>query len=166
MLAAPAGAAAYAATAHISAAVIVGLSFLFGGLMFGPDLDTVSRQYSRWGVLRLLWFPYRNFFKHRSRFSHGLMLGALLRVFYFAGVVTLAIFSIAYIYASYSGGRLPRPSDVALVWRPIGGFVNSYLGGSDFYLLSFVGIWIGAASHTFTDVAGSFIKTGRVVKFL
>ena len=166
MLAAPAAAAAYAATGHFSAAVIVGLSFLFGGLMFGPDLDTVSRQYSRWGLLRWLWFPYRSFFKHRSRFSHGLILGALLRVFYFAGILTLVIFLAAYVYESYTGGRLPRPGDIATVWRPIGGFVNAYLGGSDFYLLGFIGVWIGAASHTFTDLAGSFIKTGRVAKFL
>src|SRR5438128_83280 len=149
MLAAPAAAAAYAATARLSSAVMVGLSFLFGGLMFGPDLDTVSRQYSRWGLLRWLWFPYRNFFKHRSRFSHGLMLGALLRVFYFAGMVTLSIFVVVYIYASYTGGRMPRPADIPLVWSPIGRFVTSYLGGGDFYLLSFVGLWIGAASHTF-----------------
>jgi uncharacterized metal-binding protein len=166
MLAAPAGAAAYAATGHAYAALIVGLSFLFGGLMFGPDLDTVSRQYSRWGVLRVLWFPYRSFFKHRSRFSHGLILGALLRVFYFAGILTLLVFVVAYAYASYTGGRLPKPSDIALVWAPIGRFVNTYLGGTDFYVLGFIGVWIGAASHTFTDLAGSFIKTGRVAKFL
>jgi len=166
MLAAPAAAAAYAATRHVSAAVIVGAAFLFGGLMFGPDLDTVSRQYSRWGVLRFLWFPYRSFFSHRSRFSHGLVLGALLRVFYFAGVVTLVAFAAAYVYATYTGGRLPRVSDISVVWRPIGSFVNGYLGGSEFYLLAFVGIWLGAASHTFTDLAGSFIKTGKVAKFL
>jgi len=166
MLAAPAAAAAYAATGHAAAAVIVGVSFLFGGLMFGPDLDTVSRQYSRWGVLRFLWFPYRSFFSHRSRFSHGLILGALLRVFYFAGVLTLLAFVVAYLYASYTGGRLPRLNDISTVWQPIGRFVHSYLGGSEFYLLAFVGLWLGAASHTFTDLAGSFIKTGKVAKFL
>ena len=166
MLAAPSAAAAYAATWHVSAAVIVGVSFLFGGLMFGPDLDTVSRQYSRWGFLRWLWFPYRSFFKHRSRFSHGLILGALLRVFYFAGVVTLVAFVGAYLYASSIGGRMPRFDDISNVWRPIGGFVKSYLGGAEFYVLTFVGVWFGAASHTFTDLAGSFIKTGRIAKFL
>jgi len=166
MLAVPAAAAAYAATRHLSAAVIVGLAFLFGGLMFGPDLDTVSRQYSRWGIFRFLWLPYRSFFKHRSHFSHGLILGALLRVFYFAGAVTLVVFCAAYVYASYTGGRLPRLNDISLVWGPIGAFVNAYFGGSEFYLLSFVGVWLGAASHTFTDLAGSFVKTGRVSKFL
>jgi uncharacterized metal-binding protein len=166
MLAAPAAAAAYAGTWHASAALIVGLSFLFGGLMFGPDLDTVSRQYSRWGLLRWLWFPYRSFFKHRSRFSHGLILGALLRVFYFAGVITLVVFVLGYVYATYAGGRMPQLADINTVWRPVGGFVNSYLGGGEFYLLSFVGLWIGAASHTLTDIAGSFVKTGRVSKLL
>ncbi|HEV7701710.1 MAG TPA: metal-binding protein [Pyrinomonadaceae bacterium] len=165
LLAVPAGLSAYIVTKSIPAAVIVGLAFVFGGLMFGPDLDTVSRQYSRWSFLRFLWFPYRSFFKHRSRFSHGLILGALLRVFYFAGVVTLVIFVAAYLYASYSGGRLPGSSDIATIWRPIDAFVSGRLG-EHFYALSFVGIWLGAASHTFTDVAGSFIKTGRVAKFL
>lgn len=166
MLAAPAAAAAYAATSRVSAAVVVGLSFLFGGLMFGPDLDTVSRQYSRWGVVRWLWFPYRSFFSHRSRFSHGLLFGALLRVFYFAGTVMLVAFCTACVWSVCTGGRLPGLNDIPTIWRPIGGFVNSYLGGSEFYVLSFIGVWVGAASHTFTDLAGSFIKTGRVAKFL
>jgi uncharacterized metal-binding protein len=30
----------------------------------------------------------------------------------------------------------------------------------------FAGLWIGAASHTLTDIAGSFIKTGRITDFL
>ena len=166
MLAAPSAAAAYAATGRVSAALIVGISFVFGGLMFGPDLDTVSRQYSRWGFLRFLWFPYRSFFSHRSRFSHGLIFGALLRVLYFAGVITLVTFCTVYAYESYFGGRLPRPADIPVVWAPIGSFVTNHLGGSEFYLLAFIGVWLGAASHTFTDLAGSFIKTGRVAKFL
>lgn len=33
--------------------------FLFGGLMFGPDLDIYSRQYQRWGFLRFIWLPYQ-----------------------------------------------------------------------------------------------------------
>jgi uncharacterized metal-binding protein len=164
-LAAPASAASYLMTRDLTSSVILGIAFVFGGLMFGPDLDTVSRQYSRWGFLRVLWLPYRRFFKHRSRFSHGLLLGALLRVFYFSGVVTLVVFGGAYIYASYSGGRLPHLGYIANVWQPIGEFVREHFG-ENFYLFSFLGLWFGAASHTFTDMAGSFIKTGRVAKFL
>ncbi len=165
LLAAPTFAAAYVVTRNLLASSIVAGAFVFGGLMFGPDLDTVSRQYSRWSFLKVLWLPYRSFFKHRSRFSHGLIFGALLRVFYFVGVITLIGLAAAAVYASYSGGRPPRLDDIADVWRPIGAFVHSHLG-DNFYLLGFLGLWFGAASHTFTDMAGSFIKTGKLAKFL
>ena len=157
LLAVPAFAAGYLFTHNAASAVVVGAAFIFGGLMFGPDLDTVSRQYSRWFILRFLWFPYRSFFKHRSRFSHGLIFGALIRVVYFMGVVTAAAFLAAYIYAASSGGKLPLLVDFARVWQPIGEFIRERFGE---YFLPFVflGLWFGAASHTFTDMAGSFIK--------
>jgi len=161
LLAVPAFAVAYSVTRDIGAASVVALGFLFGGLMFGPDLDTVSRQYSRWFIFRFLWFPYRSFFKHRSRFSHGLIFGALIRVLYFMGVVTLIAFLAAYAFAAFRGGVLPSIFDFASLWRPIGEAV-----GRNFLVLSFIGLWLGAASHTFTDMAGSFVKTGRIAKFL
>jgi uncharacterized metal-binding protein len=165
LLATPAFAGVYFITGNFTAAFVVAAAFVFGGLMFGPDLDTVSRQYTRWSVFRVLWLPYRSFFKHRSRFSHGLIFGALIRVFYFCGVVTLVVFAITYCYAAYTGGKAPGLDDIAVVWRPIDGLARRNLG-RNFYLVGFVGIWLGAASHTFTDLAGSFIKTGRIGKFL
>jgi uncharacterized metal-binding protein len=165
LLAVPAFAAAYAATRSFSASMVVAVAFIFGGLMFGPDLDTVSRQYSRWSVFRLLWFPYKSFFKHRSRFSHGLIFGAFFRAVYFMGILTLAAFVAAYIYATYSGGKLPGLLDFAHIWQSVGDFTRAQCG-EHFLLMLFIGLWLGAASHTFTDMAGSFIKTGRVAKFL
>jgi uncharacterized metal-binding protein len=165
LLAAPAFAVTWVATGSVSASVTVAAAFVFGGLMFGPDLDTVSRQYSRWFVFRFLWLPYRSFFKHRSRFSHGLIFGALLRVIYFMGVLTLAAFIAWTVWAILSGGIRPDAQLFTNAWSKIGGFVRLNLGG-DFLLLVFLGLWVGAASHTFTDMAGSFIKTGRVAKFL
>ena len=38
------------------------------------------------------WYPYQVFFKHRSRWSHGLIFGTFLRVVYFVGVMTLLVF--------------------------------------------------------------------------
>jgi uncharacterized metal-binding protein len=165
LLAAPAFAVTYLFTRNAGSAALVAAAFVFGGLMFGPDLDTVSRQYSRWLFLRVLWLPYRNFFTHRSRFTHGLIFGAFLRVFYFCGVLTLVGFFVAYAFAAYSGGHAPGIDDIRHVWRPVGDTIAHVFGGN-FYLLGFLGIWFGAASHTFTDMAGSFIKTGRVAKFL
>lgn len=164
ILAVPAFAAAYAATKSFSMAAVVATAFVFGGLMFGPDLDTVSRQYSRWRILRFLWFPYRRFFKHRSRFSHGLIFGAFGRVVYFMGVLTVIAFSAAYVYAAYVGGKLPSLTEFARIWKTIGESTRANFG-DHFFLVVFAGLWLGAASHTLTDVAGSFIKTGRREKF-
>ncbi len=132
--------------------------------MFGPDLDIVSRPYSRWGPMRAIWLPYRYFFPHRSRFSHGLVLGALIRVIYFLGVVTIFLLLIAYVYQAGQEGRLPGPSDIILAWAPVGNTMRGYFG-ENVLILVFAGLWVGAASHTITDLAGSFIKTGRAGKF-
>ena len=165
LLAVPAFAGSYAVTKSISAAAVVAAAFIFGGLTFGPDLDTVSRQYSRWGVFRGIWFPYRSFFKHRSRFSHGLVFGALFRAIYFMGIVTLVVFLGAFAYAWLGGGGTGSLLNIAHVWQPVGEFTRRGLG-ENFLLLIFIGLWLGAASHTFTDMAGSFVKTGRVSDFL
>jgi len=165
LLAIPAAVVGYLATGDPASAVVVAAAFIFGGLMFGPDLDTASRQYSRWFFFRFLWFPYRSFFKHRSRFSHGLVLGALIRVVYLLGAITLAAFLAVYVYTAYSGGKLAGFNEFTGAWRQIGRFTRDNFG--EFFLLFvFLGLWLGAASHTFTDMAGSFIKTGRVAKFL
>ena len=165
ILAIPAFVGTYVITRSSSAAATVCSAFVFGGIMFGPDLDTVSRQYSRWLFLRFIWMPYRWCFNHRSRFSHGLILGALLRVIYFMGISTLLLFIAAVIWTSITGGRQLVFSDLTATWRTIGEFIRFHLG-EDFLLLIFLGLWLGAASHTFTDMAGSFIKTGRIAKFL
>lgn len=56
--------------------------FFFSGLMFGPDLDIYSIQFKRWGIFRYLWLPYQKLLSHRSFFSHGLIIGTIIRVIY------------------------------------------------------------------------------------
>jgi uncharacterized metal-binding protein len=165
LLAAPVAAVVYSTTRDIGITAAVAASFLFGGLMFGPDLDTVSKQYSRWRFLRPLWFPYRTAFKHRSRWSHGLVFGTLFRVIYFLGVVTLAAYLAFLTNALIVGGDVPHLSVFTNAWQQFGGYIR---GGFGEYFLAavFVGMWAGAASHTFTDMAGTYIKTGRVTDFL
>ena len=141
-------------------AMVATVGFLFGGFMFGPDLDTTSKQYSRWKVFRLLWFPYRTFFKHRSRWSHGLIFGTFLRVVYFMGMATCVAFLGACAYASFAGGGAPAIWDFASAWKIMRGYSDSVLGVYGVLGL-FVGMWLGAASHTFTDIAITYIKTGR-----
>jgi uncharacterized metal-binding protein len=162
---APVFAAAWKLTANVSAASSITIAFLFGGLMFGPDLDTMSKQYTRWSFFRFLWYPYQTCFKHRSRWSHGLIFGTLIRVVYFIGVLTIVSFLAAYVLAIYTGGDLPRLIEFTQTWRQIGDYVRQNLGEYAFVSI-FIGLWLGAASHTLTDIAGSFVKTGRITEFL
>jgi uncharacterized metal-binding protein len=133
--------------------------------MFGPDLDTMSKQYSRWGILRPFWIPYRSFFKHRSRWSHGLTFGTLFRVIYFLGVTTILIFASAYAASYLLGNSLPDAFAFTREWTTAGAFFSSTFG-REFLPASFIGMWLGAASHTFADMAITYIKTGRVMRYL
>lgn len=164
LLTAPAFAAGYTAFGEVALGIVTAIAFIFGGLMFGPDLDTTSKQYSRWGIFRFVWKPYSLFFPHRSRWSHGLMFGTLFRVIYFMGVLTLAAFAGAYFAAAITGGEVPSLAALAAEWRTVGSWTNANLG-LDFLVSIFGGMWLGAASHTLTDMAGTFIKTGRVTEF-
>ncbi|KAF0249059.1 MAG: putative metal-binding protein [bacterium] len=81
--------AAYLLTYQLEVSLLATLAMLFGGLMFGPDLDISSRQYYRWGYLRLIWWPYQRLFSHRSIFTHGIVVGTVVRIGYFCLVVAL-----------------------------------------------------------------------------
>lgn len=72
----------FASTQSSGLTLFVSGSYLFSGLMFGPDLDVYSQQYKRWGVLRWIWLPYRRSLRHRSFWSHGLVVGTIGRVIY------------------------------------------------------------------------------------
>lgn len=83
----------YGFTRNGEVTLILSGGFLFSGLMFGPDLDIHSIQYKRWGFLKGIWLPYRNFLRHRSIFSHGLIIGTCVRVLYlFLIVAFVSIF--------------------------------------------------------------------------
>jgi uncharacterized metal-binding protein len=144
ILTAPTFAVTWIATGSLPTAAIVTAAFLFGGLMFGPDLDTMSKQYTRWSIFRLLWYPYQAFFKHRSRWSHGLIFGTFLRVVYFMGVLTLSSFAVSYIFAAYAGGTMPDLVEFMRTWALISEFVRENFGESALPAL-FVGLWLGAA---------------------
>ena len=163
LLVAPTFAASWISTKNVAAAAVVTAAFLFGGLMFGPDLDTQSKQYTRWSIFSFLWFPYKVFFKHRSRWSHGLIFGTFFRVVYFMGAMTLLSFLITFLIIFCSGGNLPNLLEFTKTWSSIGAFFRQNFGEYAF-LSIFIGLWLGAASHTLTDMAGSFIKHGRVME--
>ena len=70
------------ATGNSTLTLIVAGGYLFGGLMFGPDLDIHSVQFKRWGWFRWIWLPYQGSVPHRSPLSHSPITGTALRILY------------------------------------------------------------------------------------
>lgn len=68
----------------LAGVVVASLSFLAGGLLLSPDLDTRSNATRRWGPLKALWCPYRRLLSHRSLVSHTPFLGTAGRLLYLA----------------------------------------------------------------------------------
>jgi uncharacterized metal-binding protein len=146
-------------------AAILTVAFLFGGLMFGPDLDTQSVQYTRWGIFRVFWFPYKFAFAHRSRWSHGLIFGTAIRVIYFAGIATIFFAAIFYCAALFRHAAPPNLAQIREHWELFGAWTRTNIGDYAVFAV-LIGLWTGAASHTLTDIAGTFVKTGKVKEFL
>ncbi|CCH68112.1 putative protein [Richelia intracellularis HH01] len=126
--------------------LIVG-GFLFGGLMFGPDLDIYSRHYKRWGWFRWVWLPYQKSLRHRSFLSHGPIIGTTLRLIYLFCVVCLFWFLL-----------LLFTRDILNLnwnWEIAGKSIFHYR--KEFFTL-FLGMELGAMSHYLIDWTSSVYK--------
>jgi uncharacterized metal-binding protein len=162
VLAVPTFVAAWGLTGNLTLASLATGAMLFGGLMFGPDLDIQSRQYTRWGVFRFLWLPYRKIFRHRSRWSHGIIFGTLIRILYFAMVLALLVLAGVYLRAMLTNGLMPTFEELAAAWRAIEGSARQNVGEHAVWAV-LAGLWWGAASHTLTDVAWSVLRKGSEI---
>ncbi|NJL85803.1 MAG: metal-binding protein [Leptolyngbyaceae cyanobacterium SM1_1_3] len=133
---------------------LVGGGFLFGGFMFGPDLDVRSLQSRRWGWLSWIWVPYRGSLKHRSRFSHGPVVGTLVRVLYLSlWVGLLALIGIEIINALG-----PNPITWTEILQGLGKSFKNYWRE---WLALFAGLELGALSHYSSDWLVSDYKKSR-----
>src|SRR5919202_6213694 len=128
ILAAPTFAAAWGLTGKLTPAFLATGAMLFGGLMFGPDLDIQSRQYMRWGIFRFIWFPYKVIFRHRSRWSHGIIFGTLIRVLYFTGMLALLFLAGIYLRALLVSGPTPSLTEIGQSWRAVETAVRQNVG--------------------------------------
>jgi uncharacterized metal-binding protein len=128
--------------------------FMFGGLMFGPDLDIYSRHYQRWGIFRFIWLPYQKSLRHRSFLSHGPIIGTTLRVFYLSMVVSVVVILILVVAEKLSNttGNLHL-------------FENNFIHIVSHYniefLFLFLGLELGAMSHSLSDWSNSAYKRFR-----
>ncbi len=142
--------------------LLVAGGFLFGGLMFGPDLDIRSRQYQRWGWLRWMWLPYQKSLRHRSLLSHGPILGTVLRIVYLGSWIALLGIGSILVWATLQelGGWIEN-------WQVWAGrtleqagtqMVRSLRDNPGEWLALGLGIEIGAMSHSACDWGSTLYK--------
>ena len=135
--------------------LIVSGSFLFSGLMFGPDLDTHSRQFKRWGRLKSIWLPYQKLLRHRSIFSHGFWIGTILRVCYlFFFLSLISVFTVALgqaIFGFHWNWQEFIKNSIALLTREY----------KDIAIASLVGLELGSLSHILSDTICSSYKKSQ-----
>ena len=137
--------------------LLMAIAFVFSGLMFGPDLDIYSRQYQRWGWLRWIWLPYRKLLRHRSPLSHGFLIGTGLRLLYVGGLAAgtgLVGMGGLWLWHQGQGTHLPQ----TLAWYDLLAWGQRYQGE---LLASFIGLELGAMSHSLCDWTGSWLKRQR-----
>jgi len=141
--------------------LLVAAGFLFGGLMFGPDLDIRSCQYRRWGWLRWIWIPYQRL-RHRSLLTHGPIVGTILRLVYLsAWIAGLAFMGIViWSMAQQIQGNVEQWQTITphyagslgqLAWRSLAHYPAGWLALC-------IGLELGAMSHSLSDWTESAYK--------
>lgn len=110
-------------------AAIIGLGYFFGGFMFNGDLDTVSLPYKRWWILSGIWLPYHKLVgKHRSFWSHGPIIGTIVRILWILLLVSPILFWV-------------QPAIV----------VNFFISWIHELILLIFGLELGALNHIIVD---------------
>lgn len=141
--------------------LMVGFGFLFGGLFLSPDLDTPSRPYYRWGLLRFIWKPYQWMTPHRSFLSHSTVIAPLFRLVYLTSLWILVYFLLK---------KLMMPD---LHWTQFPTVFQHDVGrpftqpltlwgtalSPRYWLYFAAGTWLGALLHLLLDCLSSAIPT-------
>ncbi|MFW6225362.1 MAG: metal-binding protein [bacterium] len=105
------------------------ISYIFSSFMFNGDLDTNSSVYNRWWFFKVIWVPYQIIFNHRSIFTHGIIIGTIVRLIWISPLVII-------IY---------RVFDFNL------NLINS--------LIIILGLELGNINHSLSDKIGSWLKS-------
>ncbi len=143
--------APHADTSH--AAIFAGC-YLFAGYACAGDLDLNSREYRRWGPLRFVWWPYRALIPHRSRLSHGLLVGGIFRILYLLGMLTLlstvGFWAIGQVLAWHEARQMTQRE-----WSSLVAFVRAHPTEVEAGVAGFV---LAGTVHSLTDALWSGVK--------
>lgn len=135
-----------------NALVLVG-AYLASGLLFSPDLDLRSSPYKRWRQLRWVWLPYQKLVRHRSWVSHSLLFGPVLRVLYFAGVMsllTLAALGLLNLFVPVDPtGTLLNVTTAIALWIEAHPIVIGY---------AVLGFILGGVAHSLADTITTAVR--------
>jgi uncharacterized metal-binding protein len=153
----------YQATHSPQITGIVTGSFLFSGLMFGPDLDIHSKQYKRWGPVRWIWLPYRKSMRHRSVLSHGPLVGTTVRIAYLLLLLLLLWLMVIAGWAVTEQWLNHRAVGWDALSTPLQHqftrqLAQSLEGSPALWASAFVGLELGALSHIISDHVVSACK--------
>lgn len=118
--------------------LIVSICYFFAGRMFSGDLDLTSRQTRRWGMFKFIWKPYQKMFSHRSKWTHGVFRGTIVRVLYLGLWLSPLLFIIPYLIDVTTNQILD-------------GITNSFSLMPMAYIAAFIGLLLGSASHSIAD---------------
>jgi uncharacterized metal-binding protein len=94
---------------------------------------------------------------HRSRLSHGLVLGTIFRILYFVAIMTVLVATGFYL-------RQKLLYEATTTWSAEFERVSLDLGNfwrttdKQYFYSAFAGLWIGAAAHTIADLVFSTLK--------
>ncbi len=132
-------------------------AMLFSGLMFGPDLDINSRPYRRWGPLRFIWKPYQIALPHRSKLSHGPILGTIVRIVYFLFAFCVLTATLLYLTRVYFRGQ---ETTWGAEYRMVKFDLFDLWDATEklYFWAIFGGLWAGALSHTVADITWSSLQ--------
>jgi uncharacterized metal-binding protein len=111
-----------------------------GTLWLSPDLDLKSEPYYRLGPFRVLWMPYVKIMPHRSIWSHGLIIGDIIRLLYSAAFLIPLLFLALYL-------EIIDPSTVDLWFEAMPAFV--------------IGIMVASTIHIVLDHSSSLFRTKK-----
>ncbi len=92
--------------------LLLGAGYFAGTEFITPDLDIESRAIKRWGVFKILWYPYMILFKH-GKSSHNIIYGAFVRLLY----ITAIIFGAYYLlFRAFPSDVMILPLDHVLTF--------------------------------------------------
>jgi uncharacterized metal-binding protein len=135
-------------------AVLFTVAYLFAGYACAGDLDLMSREYKRWGLLRFVWKPYQWLVPHRSWVSHGLLMGGILRVVYL-GVVSTLLLWIGVWLVSRLGPHLDANQITRQQWQSLYGMTHAHPHETVALVSGFI---LAGTTHSLADIIWSGLK--------